>query len=66
MQVTFGSETRKAQPLYISVLKYLTSLTTDHYENLYCQILGAKTFYLVPPTEYACLNGSNFSLNSDL
>lgn len=68
MQVTFGSETRKARPLYISVLKCLTSfcLTTDHYENLYCQILGTKTFYLIPPTEYACLNGSTVPLDSDL
>ena len=66
MRVTFGSETRKAQPLYISVIQYLTLLTTDHYENLYCQILGTKTFYLIPPTEYACLNGSTVLLNSNL
>ena len=29
----------------------------DHYENLYCQILGSKTFHLIPPTEYPCLQG---------
>jgi len=29
----------------------------DHYENLYCQILGSKTFHLIPPTEYPCLKG---------
>ena len=30
----------------------------DHYENLYCQIVGSKTFYLIPPSEYACLKGT--------
>ena len=32
-------------------------MTRDHYENLYCQILGSKIFHLIPPTEYPCLRG---------
>jgi len=34
----------------------VTSLHRDSYENIYCQILGAKHFDLLPPIETACVN----------
>jgi hypothetical protein len=55
----YGLEIMKVQQ--VSIWVWLATdflLTLDHYENLYCQILGSKTFHLVPPTEYACLKGN--------
>ena len=55
-----GLEMRKAKRAFTWVyhLLFTRQLTLDPYENLYCQIVGCKTFRLVPPTEYACLKGS--------
>lgn len=53
----YGLEMMKAQQVFIWVGLAANLLTLDHYENLYCQIVGSKTFHLVPPTEYACLKG---------
>ena len=53
----YGLEMMKVQQVFIWVALPTYLLTLDHYENLYCQIVGSKTFHLVPPTEYACLKG---------
>ena len=53
----YGLVMRKAQQVFIWVTLSKISLMLDHYQNLYCQIVGSKTFHLVPPTEYACLKG---------
>jgi peptidyl-lysine (3S)-dioxygenase / protease len=54
----YGLEMMKVQQVFIWVGLATNLLTLDHYENLYCQIVGSKTFHLVPPIEYACLKGS--------
>jgi peptidyl-lysine (3S)-dioxygenase / protease len=54
--VWIGNE-ESVTSLHLGNYPTITSLTSDHYENLYCQVLGSKTFYLIPPTEYPCLKG---------
>lgn len=34
----------------------VTALHRDPYENIYAQVMGAKNFVLIPPTETACVN----------
>jgi jumonji domain-containing protein 7 len=61
MPVTSGSETKKVLRVCIWVWPQYSILIIDHYENLYCQILGSKTFHLIPPTEYSCLKGGSMT-----
>lgn len=42
--------------LWIGNSRSITSLHRDHYENVYCQIVGRKHFVLLPPVETACIN----------
>lgn len=42
--------------LWIGNSRSITSLHRDHYENVYCQIVGRKHFVLLPPAETACIN----------
>jgi Cupin-like domain len=58
MQLIFGLAMKKVELASIWVDLALNMLTQDHYENLYCQIVGCKIFYLIPPTEYPCLKGA--------
>jgi len=55
----FG-EKPDASNIWIGNEESTTSVHLDHYENLYCQVTGSKTFYLIPPTEYACLQERRF------
>ncbi|KAF1808276.1 Clavaminate synthase-like protein [Eremomyces bilateralis CBS 781.70] len=36
--------------------KSTTSLHKDNYENVYVQVVGSKTFTILPPVETACVN----------
>lgn len=40
--------------------KAVTSLHKDHYENLYCVIVGEKKFTLIPPTDQPFIPYENF------
>jgi len=42
--------------LWIGNSHSVTALHRDNYENIFCQILGAKGFVLLPPVETACIN----------
>lgn len=52
-----SGESPDASNIWIGNEESTTSLHLDHYENLYCQVIGSKTFYLIPPSEYPCLKG---------
>ncbi|GAO50341.1 hypothetical protein G7K_4469-t1 [Saitoella complicata NRRL Y-17804] len=51
----FGSAADAAN-IWIGNSESVTSLHKDPYENLYCQIAGVKTFTLIPPWEFYCLD----------
>jgi peptidyl-lysine (3S)-dioxygenase / protease len=57
MKMANADEPPEASNVWIGNEESTTSLHMDHYENLYCQVVGCKTFYLFPPTEYAGLKG---------
>ena len=41
--------------LWIGNSRSVTALHKDNYENIYVQIIGSKTFTLLPPLAYACV-----------
>lgn len=58
-QIAWASIALEQQPdainLWIGNSKSVTALHHDPYENIYCQIVGAKHFILTPPTDIACV-----------
>jgi hypothetical protein len=42
--------------LWVGNSRSVTALHKDNYENIYCQVMGAKHFVLLPPVEMACVN----------
>ncbi len=42
--------------LWMGNSRSVTALHKDNYENIYCQVMGAKHFVLLPPVEMACVN----------
>ena len=42
--------------LWIGNSRSTTALHRDHYENIYCQVMGKKHFVLLSPVETACIN----------
>ncbi|DAZ93002.1 TPA: hypothetical protein N0F65_006518 [Lagenidium giganteum] len=51
---TFGNDP-DAVNIWIGDERAISSMHKDHYENMYCVVVGRKHFTLLPPADIACL-----------